>query len=82
MNQICTRKRSSVTLKLTYFVIGTDSAEQGSKLVLLKPYELSSFVEGTEPKDNEALTDVDCEISTFVSPNLSNSRMVKTKQMA
>ena len=67
---------------MTYFVIGTDSAERGSKLVLLKPYELSSFVEGTEPKDNEALTDVDCEISTFVSPNLSNSRMVKTKQMA
>ena len=62
-------------------MIGTDSAEQGSKLVLLNSYELSSFIEGTEPKDNEALIDVDCEVSTFVSPNLSNSRMVKTKQM-
>ena len=65
-----------------FIVVGTNSAEQGSKPISLTSCKLSSSVEGSGSKDNEVQIDVDCEVSTFVLIDLSNSRMVKIKQTA
>lgn len=59
-----------------------DSAEQESKLVLLVSCELSSTVGSSGSRNDEALIDVDCEVSTLTHNNFSNSRRVKSKQTA
>ena len=59
-----------------------DSAEQGSKLVLLVSCELSSSVGSSGSRNDRALIDNDCEVSTLIHNNFSNSRRVKSKQTA
>ena len=49
---------------------------------MLDSYELNGSVDSSGSKSHESLVDVDCEIPTSQSIDISNSRMVKTKQTA
>ena len=65
-----------------FFIIGSETARQGSKPALLDSYELNSSVDGSGSRSHESLVDVDCEIPTSQPIDIFDSRMVKTKQMA